>query len=78
MRNLSGAGGRITPLSATSSNSETENNTWLMKNDISERSPRIREILENEPRGLFWAGIGAILFGAVILIAVAYFLGWIF
>ena len=34
-----------------------------MKNDISER---------------FWAGVGAILFGAVILIAVAYFLGWIF
>lgn len=49
-----------------------------MKNDISERSPRIREILGKEPRGLFWAGIGAILFGAVILIAVAYFLGWIF
>ncbi len=49
-----------------------------MKNDISERSPRIREILGKEPRGLFWTGIGAILFGAVILIAVAYFLGWIF
>lgn len=46
-------------------------------NDLQERSPKVRGILENEPRGLFWGGIAAIVFGLLVLGAVAYFLGWI-
>ncbi len=44
---------------------------------IADRSPRVRKILEKEPRGLFWGGIAAIIFGIVVLLFVASFLGWI-